>query len=418
MVSTGSNAVQVGSFNQTVVLDAIRRAGEIARVEISQITGLVPQTVTNITRRLINEGLVVEAGKTTAGPGKPRTLIRLNPLGKVAIGVHLDPAVTSVALLDLTGQVLRHHRFTTPSATDPQHVIAVIAAAVADIITATSTDRERILGVGIAAPGPVDLRAGIVDCPPHLPHWHRVPLRDELARVTNLPVILEKDVIAAAVADTWHASPRRKGTTVVVYVGTGIGVGTSYQREVIRGSSGNSGDVGHIVVDDAADAAQCSCGRRGCVTVTASPTALVNRARAAGIHLPEETTAAALTALFAREAEGDERAAALISTAVTGLARMALVVTDLYDADRLVFGGAFWSRYRDAFNRIARDTLLSAPIAHPIHSIEVTESTLGDELGAIGAATLLLDRYLTPHTDTLTFATPPSVSSEAASGSR
>lgn len=406
MLSTGSNAVKVGSFNQTVVLDAIRRSDSISRIEISQRTGLVPQTVTNITRRLINDGLVVEAGKSATGLGKPRTLIRLNPLGKVAIGVHLDPAVTSLALLDLTGKVLNHRRFTTPSATDPAHVIAVIAEAVSDTISISSTDRERILGVGIGAPGPVDLKAGIVDSPPHLPHWHRVPLRDELSRVTGLPVILAKDVIAASVAETWHSPSLRRDTTVVIYVGAGIGVGASIQGEVVRGASGNSGDVAHIVVDDGDDAEKCRCGRRGCVTVTASPTALVRRARQSGISLPEESTAAALTALFTAEAQGDARAAALISTAVTGLARMALVVTDLYDADRLVFGGAFWSRYRDAFDRIARTTLLSAPIAHPIHSIEITESILGDEMGAIGAAILLLDRYLSPHRDTLTFATP------------
>lgn len=401
MVSTGSNAVQVGSFNQAVVLDVIRRSDKISRVEIAKMTGLSSQTVTNIARRMLDQGLVIEAGKTSVKLGKPRTLMQLNPAGGYAIGVHLDPSFTSVALLDLTGQIVHHQRFATPSAADPENVIEVIAGALAGVISLTGVDKAKILGIGIGAPGPVDLEAGIVMSPPHLPRWHRVALRDELAKVTGLPVILEKDVIVAAVAERWNARSSTN-SAVVIYVGTGIGVGSISNGIIIRGTSGNSGDVAHIIIDNGPDAELCSCGRRGCVTVTASPTALITRARAAGIDLPKENDAAALTELFRLEASGDQVAHSLISTAVAGLAHMALVVTDLYDPDRLIFGGPFWSRYRDAFNRQTRKMLESAPTASPIHSVEISESTLGDEMGAMGAGIIVLDRFLTPNAGNLT----------------
>ena len=94
----------MGDFNLTVILDAVRRAGGgLSRVELAQIVGLSPQTISNISRRLLDQNLIVEAGKEGSGPGKPRTILRLNPGGMYALGVHLDPAVTTLVVLDLVG---------------------------------------------------------------------------------------------------------------------------------------------------------------------------------------------------------------------------------------------------------------------------------------------------------------------------
>ena len=88
----GTNLPRMGDFNLTVILDAIRRApGGLSRVELAQIVGLSPQTISNISRRLLDQHLIVEAGKEGTGPGKPRTMLRLNPAGMYAVGVHLDP---------------------------------------------------------------------------------------------------------------------------------------------------------------------------------------------------------------------------------------------------------------------------------------------------------------------------------------
>jgi len=125
----GTNLPRMGDFNLTVILDAIRRSsGGLSRVELAQIVGLSPQTISNISRRLLDQNLIVEAGKEGSGPGKPRTILRLNPAGMYAVGVHLDPAVTTFVVLDLVGAVVRHSRINTPGASDPDGVIATIAA--------------------------------------------------------------------------------------------------------------------------------------------------------------------------------------------------------------------------------------------------------------------------------------------------
>ena len=101
----GSNLSRLGDFNQTVVFDAIRRTpGGISRVELVAETGLTAQTVSNIVRRLLDQELIVETGRVqSAVRGKPRTLLRVEPSARFAVGVHVDPATLTYVLIDIEG---------------------------------------------------------------------------------------------------------------------------------------------------------------------------------------------------------------------------------------------------------------------------------------------------------------------------
>src|SRR6478735_777694 len=269
----GTNLPRMGDFNQTVVLDVVRRAGGgLARAEVARRTGLSPQTVTNVARRLLDLGLVVEEGEAARrGPGRPGTLLRLNAPSRFAVGVHLDPATMTFVLLDLSGAVVARAQSPTPVPEDPQAVVAGL-------------DRDRVLGVGIAAPGPIDVEAGVVLDPPHLPGWHDVPLRDAVAERTGLRAVLDKDVIAAASAHLWHPG-EHASDFVFFYLGTGVAVSTVLHDEVVRGVSGNAGESGHLVADP--DGARCWCGRRGCLGAVLRAEALAQQGRAAGVDLPD-----------------------------------------------------------------------------------------------------------------------------------
>ena len=126
-------------------------SGGLSRVELAQIVGLSPQTISNISRRLLDQHLIVEAGKEGSGPGKPRTMLRLNPAGMYAVGVHLDPAVTTFVVLDLVGAVVQHSRIKTPAGTDPAAVIATMATEIGQLVADSGVDRAKIAGLGLAA---------------------------------------------------------------------------------------------------------------------------------------------------------------------------------------------------------------------------------------------------------------------------
>lgn len=402
-VRRGTNLDRVGGFNDAVVLDGIRRAEQLSRVELAEITGLSGQAISNIIRRLLAAGLVREAGRLrTTGLGKPRTMLELEPTGQYAVGVHLDPAVVTVVLLDLTGDVIARRRVDTPYADDPDVLIAGIVATIEDVIVESGAPRDRITGVGIAAPGPIDVDRGVVVDPPNLSAWHLVPLRDELRERTGLPVLLDKDVTAAATAEKWAGAG---GSFVFFYLGTGVGAGLVIGDEVVRGSSSNVGEIGHVIVDPAGPI--CWCGRRGCVGETSQPRYLVQQAAQAGvlaqgIDLDDRQAVDAAFARLCSAAVTGPGAPREIVTALAG--RIAKVVEDianLLDLERVVFGGPHWEQLAPLFADAVRTELGGRFLVRSVHPFEVTGTALGADVGAIGAASLVLDQTFSPNPSVL-----------------
>ena len=159
----GSNLSRLGDFNQTVVFDAIRRTpGGTSRVELVAETGLTAQTVSNIVRRLLAQELIVEGGRVqSAVRGKPRTLLRVEPSARFAVGVHVDPATLTYVLIDIEGKVRQYTRRRTLQSRRPEQVVAAIADQVTQLVTAAGIRPAAVLGLGVAAPGPLDVVEGV-----------------------------------------------------------------------------------------------------------------------------------------------------------------------------------------------------------------------------------------------------------------
>ena len=396
----------MGDFNLTVILDAIRRAPNgLSRVELAQIVGLSPQTISNISRRLLDQNLIVEAGKEGSGPGKPRTMLRLNPGGMYAVGVHLDPAILTFVVLDLVGAVVKHSRIKTPSGADPDSIIDTIATEIKQLIEDSGVDRAKVAGLGIASPGPIDLEEGAVVDPPLLPGWERVPLRDRLAEATGLSTLLDKDVTSAAVAETWAGGPSGAGSFVFMYMGTGIGCGVVLNDEVIRGTSGNAGEIGHIIVDP--DGPLCDCGQHGCVKSSAIPQVLVAQAEAAGIldgSLADRSAPAVqerFAELCALAYSGNEEAQGILRKSAVLVGRAISAVTNALDVDRVVFGGPFWTCLAPAYLELIPGLVGDNSATRKIHGIEVVGTGVGEDVGAVGAACLVLEHTLAPRSQRL-----------------
>ncbi|MBT1003855.1 ROK family transcriptional regulator [Paenarthrobacter sp. DKR-5] len=384
----------MGDFNLTVILDAVRRAPEgLSRVELAQLVGLSPQTVSNISRRLLDQKLIVEAGKASSGPGKPRTILRLNPSGLYALGVHLDPALTTTVLLNIVGDVVEHSVVPTPPSHAPGEVVAAIATEVERLVDASGVPPEKIAGLGVAAPGPIDAKEGTVVGPPLLKDWHRVPLRDSLAQATGLPVTMDKDVTAAAVAELWTGTPGAD-SFIFIYLGTGIGCSVVLNNEVVRGVSGNAGEIGHIIVDP--DGPPCTCGLRGCVAVACTARDLVARAVESGVleAAGEGGDLARLEELCRLAEEGNADAARIVDGSAACVAKAASVVASAVDVDRIVFGGPFWNPVSARYLRQVPDHLNRFSVVKGIHGYSVAGTGVGNDVGAVGAACLVLDDAL------------------------
>ncbi|GAA4835963.1 ROK family protein [Kitasatospora terrestris] len=245
--------------NDTAVLRAVRAAADsgTSRVELAARTGLTAQAISKITARLLDEGLLTEAGRErVAGrSGKPRTLLRLVPGSRCALGVEIGRRDLRLLRVDLTGTVTALAEAPTDPGGEPGPTLDLIAAAVRDL-TADSAP-GHVLGLGVACPGPLDTRDGVLHQVTGMPSWHGLHLREALASRTGLPVLVEKNTTAGVLGGL---GPDNRA---FVYLGDGLGAGLVLGGHVQRGARTNAGEFGHQCIDPAGP--PCACGARGCL---------------------------------------------------------------------------------------------------------------------------------------------------------
>lgn len=254
---SGANLPVLRSHNAALVLDLLRTAGEggISRLEMAERIGLTPQAVSKIIARLREGGLVAEAGRRASTGGKPRTLLRLVPSAGHAVGLHLDRDELTTVLLDLAGTLVAARTVPLDLGAGAETVLETVAAEVGAVPSA-----GRVLGVGVAMPGPLDHSAGVPHRVTGFPEWDGYPLRDALGARLGLPVVLDKDTNAAALG----LALRGPGDSFAyLHLGTGLGAGLVLGGALYRGARTGAGEFGHQVIQ--LDGPECSCGRRGCI---------------------------------------------------------------------------------------------------------------------------------------------------------
>jgi predicted NBD/HSP70 family sugar kinase/transposase len=372
----------LGSFNEKLVIEAIRVSGSLSRVEIAERTGLTPQAVSRITRNLLTTGLLVQEERRMAGRGKPRVPLRLRPDAACAIGLHVDPEVITLVLVDLCGNVRDRRQLPLARRSTPEWCVARIADMARAAVESVGTLADNLLGVGVAAPGPLDVNAGMLLDPPLFEGWDEVPLRAWLSRELGLPVMLEKDATAATVGERWLGAAESSGDFAYLYLGTGAGSGAFLNGDVFRGASGNAGEFGVMTAYAAARVAPDD--EPQPVPECAPMSAVVAGAAAAGLALPHT---GAHAAVCAAAADGDARAVEAIRQVARVVARGAVGMTELYDVDLIIVGGPavppgvaelYLTEISTAVNRL--------PLARRVRQVRVVYSKLSDAAAAVGAA--------------------------------
>ncbi|GIF14958.1 ROK family transcriptional regulator [Actinoplanes teichomyceticus] len=411
MRRTGTNLPKVGQYNRAVVLDQIQHADGISRVEIAELTGLTPQTVSGIVRRLIDEGIVREDGALIShGGGKPRTRLRINAGAGLAVGVHFDPVQITCVVVDLLGHPLVTMQRPTPPGADPEAMTEAVAEIVSEVLAAAGLRRDQVLGLGLATPGPIDQSLGVLVIPPLLPTWGRVPLKEMLTEATGMPVTLDNDATAAAIGERWAGVGRGVANFAYFFFGAGIGGGLILSHQIHRGGSMNAAEFGHTSVQ--ADGPGCYCGNSGCLESLISPAALTAQLRrrlAAGdgrdSRLAELFRADPATvdydALRHAAADGDPLAVEIVESAADLLATAVVNVANIVDVDLIVLGGHGLRHIENRFRDAAQHALSTRTLARRIRTVKVELSPLGPDAAVVGAAALVLYATYSPQVSEL-----------------
>ena len=241
---SGTNLERAADYNQRIVLQAIRVAEETTRAELATITGLTAPTIANITKRLLDLGLIAEAGRRFGLRGQPALRLRVNPDGCFSIGINIDRDHYTIVTLDLVGHV-RTRAVKEISFSMPEHVLSCLRDEAETIRASGAIDEKRLIGVGVALPD--DLGSVAL---PHRPTgyevWNHLDVAGLVREVLPLPVHIDNDAAAAAIGEAQFGSGLTQQSFFYVLISAGLGGGVVIDGSYARGANSRSGEIGFM----------------------------------------------------------------------------------------------------------------------------------------------------------------------------
>lgn len=281
------------------------------------------------------------------------------------IGVDIGGTRTRVAAV-AEGRILARRAFPTQGLTEVQEAIA-------SVLGELGWGKPEAIGVG--APGPIDMRRGLIFRAPNLSHWDGVNIVDGLNKAFHCPVFLGNDANCAALGELVYGWK----TQNFLYItwSTGIGGGLVAGGAVVWGATGQAGEIGHIPLRP--EGPRCRCGKRGCLEAYAGGAALSDRAQEIlGQRISAEE-------LVERARAGEPGPARLIGAACLAMGQALAIVTELLEPEMIIFGGGFTHSW-DFLSPKVKEALHAMTRVPP--RLELTK--LGDDVGLLGAAALPL----------------------------
>ncbi len=327
-------------INRQIVLNLVREYQPISRADLARRMGVARGIVTPLVNELIEHGLLVEGATGASARGRKPTLLHVRAHDLLAVAVDVRLSETQIMLADFSGRALATEMLATPA--EPDALVAELAARILRLLE-THEAAGACQGVGLVVPGTVDRATGRLVNAPTL-GWRNVDLRAALEEAVGVPVRIERDAVACALAQIWMGHGAAQGPDSFAYVtfSDGVGAGLVVGGHVIRGHEDSAGEFGHIPLS--LDGPACMCGSRGCWEAYTSNLAVVARYLGRGLETRESYAAVRETRLTvgdvvsrARAGDADARAALEETGRFIGLG-LAAIVNALNPA-RLVVGG-------------------------------------------------------------------------------
>jgi predicted NBD/HSP70 family sugar kinase len=388
------------------LLDHIRAAGTVSRVELAAATGLTPATITNVVRELVEEGLVREAGRVQSRGGSPRRLLELQRHAHYAVGIQMDRDTSAVVVLDFAGRLVAQTTLRGAGGGAPEATLRTLADHVDGLLLSGRVPRERVLAAGLVTHGPQDRSRGVLLPPRPTAAWRGYPLTETLSEALGMPVLLENDATAAAIGEQWMGDVPTD-TFGVLYMASGLGGGVIVNGEVYRGRASNTVEIGHVTLDVAGP--ECSCGARGCVEALCGPSAIVTAALGdpvlsarLGLRAQEDQTLVGFERVARAARKQDPRARALLERASRGLGAAAVTLANLFDLDTLVLAGPGFTTAGPLIRDVVADVLNRWAFNRELGATSVLLSRHGGLAAAVGGALLVLRAATDGHADGVT----------------
>lgn len=368
---------RAADVRRSAILVRLGAQGSASRAELARALDVSPALVTQLTRELLADGLIVELETSSSQGGRPGRLLGLASTAGHSIGVKIAADHVAFVEASIDGSVIR-------SGSEPFD--ASSTDAVESLVRLLTRFIERdsegpIIGIGVGLPGIVDDQGeGVVESTQL--GWHGVKLGAALRDALDLPVLIDNNVTALTMAELLYGEGREFSSFLVVTVGTGIGSGIVFDGTVMRGHSGGAGEIGHIPTIE--NGPLCQCGNHGCLEAIIGESALVAQARELGVI----GRLSGMPSLLAEANAGNPVAQKVFGDAGHLLGRALAGVVNLLDPGVVLLlgeGVPAWPHWAFGFEPSFRSSLIPAK-----RNLNIVVESWQDDRWAQGAAALVL----------------------------
>ncbi|MCA9766480.1 MAG: ROK family transcriptional regulator [Carnobacterium sp.] len=371
------------SVNKSTILNKIRLCEPLSRAKIAQETGITPPTVSSIVKELIAENLVEESILGESRGGRKPTMLLIKRNGHYIIGIDAGSNVIKGVATDLVGTILSETEIKILPHISKEYFLQTLKE-VARTIFSGIDDKKKIVGIGVAMHGVVDVSAG-VSLYSSNSGLRDIPIKEELEKEFNVMVMVENNSRTMALGEYWFGDHEEVDSFVAINIGRGVGSGIVDKGRLYYGAQDIAGEMGHMVMD--LDGRLCSCGNRGCFETFVTGDAIVNRAKEQIKDAPEGLTAEEVY-LYAKENKSDylailEETGQLIGIGVVNLIHM-------LNPNKIVLGGGVLNSEEFLMPAIHRTIQERALTEKARKNTNIEVSMLGKNATILGAVALLL----------------------------
>lgn len=275
--NNGSNLTTIKSSNRSLILRLLNSVGQVSRAELSRITGLTKTSITNIISELMEKGIIYETGIMESSSGRKPILLNLSKNALYALGLYISRDFAYCNVVNLKGEIIRENKHIFDFTENEQTFLSTIFKTVSDVLCDSGIHTSKILGIGVASIGPLDVKNGIILDPPNFRGLRSIPIIKALSDRFDMEAFLDNDMNASAIAEKLFGRGKNISNFVYVGVTNGIGAGIILDGNIFRGCNGFAGEIGHTTVDIRGD--RCACGNLGCLEIYASIPSIVSQVR-------------------------------------------------------------------------------------------------------------------------------------------
>jgi len=389
----------MAQMNRSMVFDLIRRKGPISRAEIARTIGLSIPTVMKITEEFSHKQFVQDVGKGESSGGKRPELLELIPDSKYIIGVGVGRSKTNVLMMNLAGEVFIREIMETGGTVVPEVWISRLIRVIENVIRESGLPEKQILGMGIGMPGILDEESGKVLFSPDF-KWENVDMLTPIRERFKMDITIENANRALAMGEYYFGAGVDSRNFLVVNLGHGIGSAIMREGEFYRGSSGSSGEIGHIILEK--NGPKCNCGNKGCLEAIASGNAIARDAKIAVLEgnaskimelVNGDINRIEAKTVFEAAHLGDQMAIQITERAMQYIGIGLANYINLLDPDLIIlFGGL--TNAGDIFLKKIKEVLRERQMKFAGRQVKLVISQMGENGTAVGSASLVLKKFI------------------------